>query len=135
MRLTAPTVNDLLDALGVHLNGGTLTVFNGSPPDAPDQPSGDVPLAVVTFPSPAFHPASDGRAVSLPIDRTVVLETGDARWGQLTRSDGSILGDVVIRAMDDPDADEADLLANRTDFHRGGPVTLGPLTLKLPRSS
>jgi hypothetical protein len=131
MNLHPDLENDLLDYLAHQLDAGTLTIHEGKKPASPlvDLPTFLDPLAVLSFRSPAFSPAMNGKARATELS-SIVLRSGTATWGRLANA-GQTVADYVIKASTDPDADEADLLMERTDFHRGGPVVISSVTLKL----
>jgi hypothetical protein len=124
MRLTPDTVNELLNDLAATLAGGWVDFYSDE----------QVLLAQVALPDPAFHEAIDGRAISRDLQTTAILATGDARTGQFVTSRGVVVGTFLARRPDEPDADRADALFDRTDFHRGGTLDIPLITLTLPQS-
>lgn len=136
MRLSMDVVNAHLDRLAASLDGGTVEFCAGRPPDAvEDDIDGQRVLARVHLPSPAFAPAVNARALSLELPPAVIQATGTARWGRFVTASGVTVGDFLARAATDPDASSADALLERTDFQRGGTLTVPLIMLRLPQSS
>ncbi len=135
MRLTMETVNAQLDILAASLDGGSVEFYEGPmPPDVEMFPAGEL-LARVPLSSPAFSPAINGRANSRDIAPAVIGATGVAQWGRFVTIAGVTVGDFLARTADAPDAKEADAILERTDFHRGGLLTVPLIILRLPQSS
>jgi hypothetical protein len=124
MEITADIADELVNTLAERLSGGRVAFYDED----------GVLLARVPLPSPAFHDANDGRAISRDLPSTTILATGDARTGQFVTSRGVVVGTFLARRPDEPDADRADALFDRTDFHRGGTLDIPLITLTLPQS-
>jgi hypothetical protein len=134
MRIHEKTLNGLVDDLTLRLAGGTLALYPGGPPASPqdDLPVFKDALVVVTLRTPAFHPAVGGRAMGLPLETAGIRATGEASWGRLSTSSGEAIADLVVSAADSPDVREADIVVDRTDFHRGGICAVSSMLLRLP---
>lgn len=135
MRLVLGTVNAQLDILAASLDGGAVEFYEGDPPSDVDGGEDAELLARVPLAAQAFFPAIDGRAISRDLTPTTIMATGTARWGRFVTSAGITVGDFLARAAEDPDASEADAILERTDFHRGGLLTVPLIILRLPQSS
>lgn len=135
MRVSEATVNRLIDTMGASLDGGALVFYDGRPPRPSEALEDPAELVRVLLPVPAFHPAEAGKATSHDLPDTLVGDTGEARWARLLTSGGLVVADLVVRAQEAPDRASADILVDRTDFHRGGVCRLQPLILTMPRSS
>jgi hypothetical protein len=134
MRLTVPERNRLVNEMAMRLTGGALVVFSGTRPTTPETALGfQQELARVQVAS--FALAETAVAVLDPIPETVIAVSGEASWAQWQTSSGEVLADVLVRAVSDPDANDADMLLDRTDFQRGGLLMLSRATLSLPRAT
>lgn len=136
MRIVDTVINDLVNDLGFKLSGGSLEIYDDTPPASPKTalPLFRVPLVVIPLGAPAFEPAIDGRAQGILGNPVTIQATGDATWARLKDALGNTIADIDIRAVDAEDAHEADLMMDRIDLHRGGRLATGGMTLRLPLS-
>lgn len=135
MRLSIDAVNRVLDAAGIMLSNGVLQFYAGNfPPTRGAQNVGE-PLVEIPLLYPAFEPAVDGRAMGHELMPMPVAVTGDAGWARLLSHQGDIVADLTVRQADAPDADTADIVVDRIDFHRGGLCRVAPLVLTMSRLS
>lgn len=125
MRITVDFANWLVDRAAGRLNSGTLTIH----------PESDLVLVAIPFQREAFQPAENTVAVANPLPETVVSASGEARRATLATSTGEVLAEVAVRAVDDPDVQQGDVIVDRTDFHRGGRCVLERVTLTVPLQS
>jgi hypothetical protein len=131
MRLKSPARDQLLTAFASRLNAGSIVIYPVNPATNPLTE----PLIIVRFASPAFRPAVEGRVLAHDLTQTPVIRTGEAKFAELVTADGEAIGDARVRAVDDVEATNGDILLDRTDFQRGGMVTLASVTLSLPLQS
>jgi hypothetical protein len=133
MRLTEDTVNGLVDGLASKLAGGRIGFYAGSPPNSPTV---SVPifqeLVVLRLASPAFRPAVGGRATGLIPEPSDIRDTGEVAWARLSTATGEPVADLVVASPTSAEAKEADIIVDRTDFHRGGKCTVSSMALRLP---
>lgn len=134
MRLAIQTANDQVNALAARLDGGSIEFYTGAPPGTPEDDWTAELLVSIPLPAPAFHHAQDGRAISHDLPATLILVTGEARWGRFVTSQGEVIGDMLARTPDAPDVEQADAIFERTDFHRGGLCAVSVVVLRLPQS-
>ncbi len=127
MTLSEQTINAIVDDIGLRLNGGQLRIFESAPAGAFSEP-----LVALQLRSPAFPPAVGGRAAALPPQKAEIARTGEASYGELVTASGEVLATLVIAATNSPEARYADVLADRTDFHRGGMCEVVSIVLRLP---
>lgn len=130
MQLSESIINGLVDDLGRRLNGGQLRIFEA----APAGPFTD-PLVSLQLRSPAFPAASGGRAVAYMPQRAEIARTAEATYGELVTAAGEVVATLSVAATNSPEARYADVLADRTDFHRGGYCESVSIVLRLPMSA
>lgn len=136
MRITVAMANRLIGELAYQLNAGSLVILDGARPSKPDASLAFQPVLVsIPFQTPAFADPVDGAAVAHDLPPQAIAVSGDAGFAQLHTATGQVVADLTVRAVDAQDADQADLLLERTDFQRGGLCTISRLTLRLPRVS
>lgn len=127
MQLSEQTVNALVDDIGFRLSGGQLRIF-ASPPTG----TFTEPLVSLQLRTPAFPPAVDGRATALPPQKAEIQQTGEATYGELVTASGDLIATLTVASRDTDAAREADVVADRTDFHRGGFCESVSIVLRLP---
>lgn len=132
MRLGLDLRNRLVDAMASQLSGGMLALYDGRPALKVSTTAWQDPLVVVMLESPAFGPSADGTATAPDLAPAPIQRTGEATWAQLLAADGSVLADLPVRTLDDPNAQPGDVLLDRTDCQQGGSCQLTRLTLTLP---
>lgn len=134
MRLAPAVLNRLVETLATECAGGTIAIYDGDPPSSPLDPVPTFrdPLVSLRFQSPAFSPAKDGRALAKILEPQGIANTGEASWARLAGDDGDVKADLIVRSKDSPEAREADIVVDRSDFHRGGICTLSSVVLRLP---
>jgi len=130
MKLSDTTVNAVVDDIGARLSGGQLRIFESKPAGAFSEP-----LVSVQLRSPAFQPASRGRSVAVPPQKAEISRTGEATYAELVTAAGEVLASLVVAAASSEEARNADVLADRTDFHRGGMCESVSIVLRLPTVS
>jgi hypothetical protein len=82
--------NAALDAKCALLNGGTIKIYDGSPPTNPGDASTGTLLATLTFGSPAFNTASSGTTTAHTITSdTSASGSGTAGYFRMRPSGGS----------------------------------------------
>ena len=95
MNVALPFVECSVEELKSLLDGGTLTVYSVARPITADQPvdrSGV--LAVFTFASPAFGPASEGFESPLFVANPVpASHVGTPGFARVAKADGTVVGD------------------------------------------
>lgn len=128
MRLKPSARDRLLEDFATRLNAGAIVIYAANPSTNPLAE----PLIEVPFQSPAFQPVDNGRVEAFELQPTLILRDGDARWAELVTANGEAISDVSVRAIDAKDAEEGDILVDRTDFRRGVLCTLTRVTLTLP---
>lgn len=86
--------NAAVDAMAAKLNGGSIKIYDGTQPLNPGVAiTTQVLLAVPTFGSPAFNPASGGVGIAKPITSGTGLAAGTATWFRACKSDGTPMFD------------------------------------------
>ncbi len=128
MRLTVDVVNGVLDQIATSLNGGAL-VFSTV------EGAFQQELVRIPLPSPAFTKAFDGQALGHALPEMPIAVTGEAATARLETAAGHVVADLTMRTEDAADAAMADVLVDRTDFHRGGICRVAPLVLTMSRLS
>lgn len=134
MRLTEQARNTFVDDLTHRLAGGELAIYEGPLPASPTDsvPTFKEPLVRLHLPAPAFAPAVKGSAEGYPMEVAPILATGEASWARLTSAKGEVVADLVVTAIDAKNVRDADVIVDRTDFHRGGKCTVTHFALRLP---
>jgi hypothetical protein len=127
MQLSEKTINAVVDDLGMRLNGGQLRIYESAPSGAFAEP-----LVSLQLRSPAFPPATGGRAQALVPQKAEIKKTGEATYGELVTAGGEVLATLAVASTTSPEAKYADVLADRTDFHRGGYCESVSIVLRLP---
>lgn len=100
INLTIDAANAAADAIAAQCDGGSVRVYEGTQPSSGDTPlpRGSKLLAIGTFGTPAFQPASGGvaRANAVAPDKDAKA-TGSPKWFRLFRADGKPVydGDVT----------------------------------------
>ena len=120
----------LIDAGGA----GTLTIYGGSQPSAPETATAEQPLAIIPLNFPAFGHASSGSAslVTTPqIEDEMAEASGDAAWFRITNGNGTAVIDGAV-GQDPPGT--AELVLNTITINAGGPVRITSFTFTVPRS-
>lgn len=131
MNLSSYATNRLVDEAAALLDAGSLRIYESGPSASLREA-----LVSVPFQSPAFGPSDEqGQAIAHELPATPIALTGEARWGEFVTATGTVFGDLKVRAVDADDAADADVVLDRTDFHRGGLCTIARVVLRLPRSS
>lgn len=133
MRIATDVINDQVDYLAQKLAGATIEIYDGEPPSGPTEalPTFRDPLVVLRLATPAFSDAKDGKAIAKTLETQGVLKKGVATWARLTTVDGDTI-DMDVRARDDADARDADIVMSETDLRRGDIVGAKSGVLKLP---
>jgi hypothetical protein len=127
MKLSEKTVNAVVDDLGARLSGGQLLIFESVPTGVFAEP-----LVALQLRSPAFQPASRGRAVAMTPQKAEIARTGEATYAELVTAAGEVLATLAVAAANSEAARDADVIADRTDFHRGGMCESVSIVLRLP---
>lgn len=122
MRLTLAMADWLVDRVAQRLNSGTITIRQVD----------TLPLVSFDFQADAFQPAVQAVALANTLQPSVVSATGRAAFADLATSTGEVIAEVSVRSAEDPDAEEGDVIVDRTDFHRGGVCVLERVTLTVP---
>lgn len=123
MRLSVATADLLVNTTASQLTAGSLVIYG----DDEGQP-----LVVIPFQTPAFNLAADAHAVALDLPATLIQASGRATRAQLVTAEGQLVATLTVKAQDDRDVADADVLVDRTDFQRGGMCAIGRVVLRLP---
>lgn len=123
---TEHVLNGFVDEMSRHLSGGSLVIYDGDG-------TFTEPLVRIVLPVPAFPIAEGAKTVARALPPSVIDRTGEARRAQLLTATGEVLANLTVKATDAVDADEADVLVDRTDFHRGGICQVSQISLRLQR--
>lgn len=129
MKLTEALVNEIVDDVAARLNGGTLRIF-----EAPPTAAFSAPLVSLQLGNPAFHPAKGGKTSVVSLAKAQIDQTGEASYGELVTVTGDVLATLAVASKDAADVRDADVVADRTDFHRGGFCEALSVVLRLPLS-
>ena len=133
LRLSERTAGAVLEAVRDLIDGGagagTIKLYAGAPPAAPDDPvNGQVLLATFTFSDPSAGPASGGELVFSPIaDAEFAAASGRAAWARIEDSGGRRIADADAG----PEGSGAALEIDRADITIGQPVRVTNARLAL----
>lgn len=129
MRLTTLGTNRVIaGGLLGQLNEGHLEIYAGARLEHPDAPL-ELQIRLVSLTLPAFSNPVAGSTMGRDIGPSAIEVTGEARFAILLAPDGERLADLTVNTREEEPT--ADLLFERTDFHRGGPCTIALLALTL----
>ena len=117
-----------LDAATARVSRGTLRIYTGEQPAAPEIHAAGTLLAVLPLPAPAFDLAYSGASKAMPIAAAYAIGSGVAGWFRLFSYDGSSLYDGAV--SDDNGTGEMKLRTTR--INAGDQVAVSSLTLTLP---
>jgi hypothetical protein len=120
--------NMQLDAATSRVSRGTLRLYTGEQPAAPEHPAAGTLLAVLTLPAPAFKLAYGGTAEALPISPAYAVGKGMAGCFRLFSYDGSALYDGAVSNLQGT----GELRLKDTVINAGDQVVVSSLTLALP---
>ena len=138
MKLSDETVNGLVNDLAAKMNGGTLCIYEGTPPDSPKTALAPFtePLVEVALGNPAFDPAAGLRALLADVPAMKIAKSGKAGWARISVQ-GVGVADLTIAEAGSIEAFDVDLVLKGEDglnLARGGPFSIGVLALRLPSS-
>ncbi len=142
MKLAIEEVDGLVDYLSLRVGGGTLAVYEGAAPPSPSValPTFHEALVSVTLKTPAFEPASGGRAQILPLAPARIAVSGKAGWARLSTSSGKAVADFTVAEAGSAEALDADIVmkgdngAEGTALAVGGSFSVQGWSLRLPVS-
>lgn len=103
MRRSERARNAAADAVCRQLDGGVLQFYDGPLPVSCEAPVTQMPLASVTFASPAFAPAQRGVAVSHPLQATWATRAGRLQWWRAMSPRGEVVCDGTVGVAGDVD--------------------------------
>lgn len=126
MRLAVEVVDRFVNEAAALVDAGAIRVYDATGVDL---------LVEIQLPVPGFVPAVNGRAHVAEIPPAVIALTGEAASATLVTASGQVVAELTIRDANASDADLADLVFDRLDFHRGGRCTVSALVLTMPRQA
>jgi hypothetical protein len=120
--------NMQLDAATSRVSRGTLRIYSGEQPAAPEHPAAGTLLAVLPMPAPAFELAYSGAANAMTIAPAYAVGSGIAGCFRLFSYDGVALYDGAVTDLDG----NGEMRLKNTRINAGDQVKVDELTLALP---
>lgn len=134
MKLIAAVVDEFVNDLATRLSGGSLEFYDGKPPAAASAGMATFrsPLVSFRFLTPGFDPAVGGTAQMVPLQKAIILQSGNAKWARLVTAAEQPIAILSVAQEGTEEAVTADLVCTRLDFSQGGFCDLEGFALKLP---
>ncbi len=107
--------------------GGTIKIYTGSMPAAPQDTATGTLLVTLTFPKPSFGSAATGVITANSIPQQNAVATNTAGWARIADCDGNAIMDVDVGTSG------ATINLNTTSIVTGGPVAITSATITMPQ--